>query len=104
MSNHRIDALEKEFLEYGEILDFYITPPHTYIVIHIGHLTGVGHTTCGDDDTFDMMLGFNIALRRALKHIAQQQEAMPVLANENIAITYDYESAMGAPIIAEVAR
>lgn len=84
MSNPKIDKLQKEFAEYGEVIDLIVSPPYTYTVVRVGNLIGHGTAKCMGADEFDARLGFTIALRRALKDIAAQQIEAPMLCDDAI--------------------
>ena len=98
MSNKRIDKLEKKFFECGEIVDAFVAPPLTYVVIRIGQCVGVGMMRCAPDEDFSASFGLKNALRQALKHVAAQTEFVKTLLHENIAVTHDMSNVKTADV------
>jgi len=78
MSNKCIDELELAFNLTGSYVSIVIDDPITYVVLSLFGFTGVGYLLCGDSDTYDMQFGVAGATRKALKHIAEQQEKLRI--------------------------
>ena len=77
MSNKRIDEIEKEFIrDGGEFIDAVFSPPITYVAIRLGRIVGVGYMRCGPEDVYDAAFSVEHAMRKALKHIDEQRQAL----------------------------
>jgi len=92
MSNKRIDALAEEFQDRGEFIHAIVSPPLTYVGIQLGDFVGVGYMRCGPDDVFDSYFGVEGAIRKALKHIAAQQDELRTrdILNGNDPVTLSF--------------